>query len=500
MSQHRPTRRSRSSKNWKSSVVGSHANNAGSWGTRGASARGSHGDRSAFSHRPPSDRRSAAARTGAYGRGRSVSIEGRTAELHQMRPSATPVDPRGSRRRPADPAELIRRRKRSFFTRIGVIAVVVVLLAFGLGGFVFQNVVGGNMSIKDPSVKSALVAPENDTDPYYVLLAGSTSDQGEASYLAVLRVDPQNNKLSLLNVPANIAASTGELRDLPNVADGGTLVTEVSNLLGAKISHYVALSDEGLVSLVDALGGIDVNIAKTVDDPRAGTVVLDPGQQTLDGKEALTYVRAYNYENGREGRAEVQSQFIQAVVSKLTSKEGLDFMKATDALSNGVQTDLSYDELMSLMNTCNSIGSVQYGTIPGADVKRQGRVYFGVTETSWAKVQEQFLTGGQPSIDYTTTTSEKKKLSIIVLNGSGITGNAQKAEEKLKAAGYTVKETGNAESFVYEETLVVYRSSKNQEDAQAIVDQLGVGRAVAAGVNYNLSTDIQVMVGKDWVS
>lgn len=418
-----------------------------------------------------------------------------------MRPMATPVDPRGSRRRPADPAELIRRRKRSFFTKIAIAVVVVLVVAVGIGGFVFQNTVSGSISLKDNSIKSALVSPENDTDPYYVLLAGSASDDGEASYLAVLRIDTQNNKMSVLNVPANIETSQGgQLRDLPVSNDGGTLVSEVSKLVGVSISHYVGLTDRGLASLVDAMGGIDVNVEKLVDDPRAGTIVIDPGQQTLNGQQTVTYVRAYNYDKGRETRASIQFEVLKAIVAKASSMGGLDFMKAADSMSGGVQTDYGYDDLTDLLNIASSMGSVEYGTIPGSDVNRQNRTFFVVSDSNWTKVQQKFQNGDSPNVNYTTSKADKKKLSIIVLNGSGITGNAQKAESKLTSAGYTVKETGNAEAFVYDETLVVYRSSDNQQDAQAIVDALGVGRAVSAGVNYKLTTDIQIMVGKDWVS
>lgn len=384
--------------------------------------------------------------------------------------------------------------------KIAIAVVAVVVVAVGLGGFVFQSTVSGNMSLKDSSIQSALATPENDTDPYYVLLAGSASDDGEASYLAVLRIDPQNNKMSVLNVPANIAASTGQLRDLPVSNDGGTLVSEVSKLVGVPIAHYVGLSDAGLASLVDAMGGIDVNVDKLVDDPRAGTIVIDPGQQTLNGEQVATYVRAYNYEKGRETRASIQFEVLQAIVSKAASMGGLDFMKAADSLSGGLQTDYSYDDLTALLGLASSLGSVEYGTVPGSDVSHQGRTFFSVSDANWSKVQEKFLNGDSPNVNYTTSKADKKKLSIIVLNGSGITGNAQKAESKLTSAGYTVKETGNAEAFVYDETLVVYRNSSNQQDAQSIVDTLGVGRAVPAGVNYNLSTDIQIMVGKDWVS
>ncbi len=504
MSSKRPTRRKRTANNWKSSMLGTHASTsshgAHSWGKRGASARTPQRKKSSFSHRPVADHRAAAARGGYESRRHAVSLEGRTAELNQMRPAAaSAMDMSSMRRRPSDPAALIRRRRRNFFLAIGAVVVLVVVLAFALGGFVFQSVISGNMSLKDSSVKSALVEPENADDPYYVMLTGTSNNGTEASYIAVLRVDKTNNKLTLLNIPSNIASGNGQLRDLPGTSDMGSLVGEVSTLLGVDIAHYVSLTDEGLVSLVDSIGGIDVNVEKLVDDPRAGTSVLEPGQQTLNGKQALTYVRAYNYEDGRTVRATVQYQVLQAIIQKVSSLDGMDFMKAADALSNGIQTDFSYDDL-SDMSEFYSGATLLYGTVPGSTYESDKRTFFRVATTGWEKVKSSFVAGEEPSVDYKVSKSEKKSLSIIVLNGSGVSGNAQKVQEKLEENGYKVKETGNAEAFVYEETLIVYRSSKNEKEAQALAETLGVGRAVAAGVNYNLSTDIQIMVGKDWVS
>ena len=485
-------------------MLGTHASSssrgAHSWGNRGASSQRPQRKKSSFSHRPVADHRAAASRGGYESRRRSVSLEGRTAELNQMRPAAaSAMDMSASHRRPSDPAALIRRRRHNFILAIAAVIVVVVIAAFALGGFVFQGVVSGNMSLKDSTVKSALVEPENADDPYYVMLAGTSSGGTEAGYIAVLRVDKANNKLTLLNIPSNIASGNDQLRDLPGTKDMGSLVSEVSTLLGVDIAHYVSLSEEGLVSLVDSIGGIDVNVEKLVDDPRAGTSVLEPGQQTLNGKQALTYVRAYNYEDGRTVRATVQYQVIQAIIQKVSSLGGIDFMKAADALSNGVQTDYSYDDLSS-MSEFYAGATLLYGTVPGATYESNNRTFFRVATTGWEKVKSSFTAGEEPSVDYKVSKSEKKSLSIIVLNGSGVSGNASKVQAKLEENGYTVKETGNAESFVYEETLIVYRSSKHEKEAQALAETLGVGRAVAAGVNYNLSTDIQIMVGKDWVS
>ena len=104
------------------------------------------------------------------------------------------------------------------------------------------------------------------------------------------------------------------------------------------------------------------------------------------------------------------------------------------------------------------------------------------------------------NISIDTSGVDKSAVSITVLNGAGIDGYSAQAAEVLTNNGFKVDETGNAESFVYDETLVIYREEKDKTAAEAIVQALGKGRTVSAGVYYSLKTDVQVVVGKDWTN
>lgn len=60
----------------------------------------------------------------------------------------------------------------------------------------------------------------------------------------------------------------------------------------------------------------------------------------------------------------------------------------------------------------------------------------------------------------TTTPASSKSLQIEVLNGSGISGEAVRAASLLKAAGYSITGTGNADAFTYQETVIQIKKSK----------------------------------------
>lgn len=479
-SHRRPSRRSANRRpDWSSSVVGSHA--AGG----------------------PTHRRRGTRRA-------TRSFEGRAAEVNQIHFQSRSVDDRAARHRVGGSRAESFMRRRTRMNRVWVIVAVVavVALAFGLGSCAFRTSLSSSMALSDDSVKSTLVAPASDQDPYYVLLTGISHDgtpEETASFVAVMRVDEANKTLSLLNIPTNIAvtysgasSSDDMLRDAPHVVNEGELVHQVSSLLGQDINHYLRITDEDFVSLVNALGGLPITVDTYVDDPTVGTTVLDPGDQTLDGKQALALVSAKNYQNGFGERAQIQNKVLTALVEQVVSKGGLASAMSANDIADQIKTDLSYDDLSSLAALYPD-ATVYSSTMPGSQRAADNGVYWSSGST-WDQVRDEFKAGEDMDTSVDTSGVDKGSLSIKVLNGAGTDGYSAQATQILTNAGYTIQETGNADSFVYNETLVIYRSSDDELAAEAIVKDLGTGRAVSAGVYYSLTTDIQVVVGKDWTS
>lgn len=480
----RPTRRSakRRQGNWSSSVVGTHASGQGT-------------SRRSTAHRRPSSQR----------------IQNNAGEINQIHFQARSVDERTAARHrvgESRTANFMRRRDRMRYVVIAIVAVVVIAIALGLGSCAFRNSVSSSMALDNQDVSNALVAPASHDQPFYILLVGiSDADPaGEtASYLAVMRVDVPNKTISLLNIPSAIAQtyenadeSDNMLRDAPHVTNEGDLVSRVAGIIQQDINHYVRITDSDFVALVDALGGLQLNVDTYVDDPTVGTAVLDPGDQTLNGEQALAYVSAKNYTEGFEKRASVQNQVISALIDAIQARGSISFAMNADTIAGKIKTDMDY-------NTLNSIASIyseatKYtSTVPGSN-SYVGDDTFWSTGSSFSQVLEEFKAGEDMDITVDTSGVDKSAVSIIVLNGAGTDGYSAQAAEVLTSNGFTVQETGNAESFVYDETLVIYRSEEDKTAAEAIVQALGTGRTVSAGVYYSLTTNIQVVVGKDWTS
>ncbi len=85
---------------------------------------------------------------------------------------------------------------------------------------------------------------------------------------------------------------------------------------------------------------------------------------------------------------------------------------------------------------------------------------------------------------------------MTVRNGAGQEGVASSAAAILKAAGFSVGEVGNANQFVYDKTLIVYKDNKAAADL--VAKSLPTGSVIAGRNMYEFTTDVLVVVGKDW--
>ncbi|MGY4708110.1 LCP family protein [Mycolicibacterium sp. CBM1] len=103
-------------------------------------------------------------------------------------------------------------------------------------------------------------------------------------------------------------------------AEGGAplLAQTVEDATGLHLDHYAEVGFDGFAVLVDALGGVDVCPADPIDDPLAG-IALPAGCQTLDGRNALGYVRSRATPRADLDRMVHQREFMAAVMHRASS-------------------------------------------------------------------------------------------------------------------------------------------------------------------------------------
>lgn len=97
------------------------------------------------------------------------------------------------------------------------------------------------------------------------------------------------------------------------------LIETLEGETGLRIDHYIEINYLGFTNIIDALGGIDVCVKKDINDSKSA-LKLSAGLQTLDGIQALKYVRTRQFDGlGDIGRMKRQQEFMSAVLRKATS-------------------------------------------------------------------------------------------------------------------------------------------------------------------------------------
>jgi LCP family protein required for cell wall assembly len=205
---------------------------------------------------------------------------------------------------------------------------------------------------------------------------------------------------SLVTIPKHISSSDkktmisarlGKLNSAFSYGGAPLLIETIELATSIKIDHYVEVSFAGFAGIVDALGGIEVCTKVDIDDPKSH-LVLSAGVHTLDGIEALKYVRTRDFDGrGDIGRMARQQQFMSAVMRKATSSGTLlnpfklkNFINASLA-SVKLDAGLAPNDLLTLAKQMKNLssGNVRTLTVPLSNAN--GR-YEGLSVVIWDEV------------------------------------------------------------------------------------------------------------------
>lgn len=198
--------------------------------------------------------------------------------------------------------------------------------------------------------------------------------------ILLLSLDPRTDTAAMISVPRDLLVEiTGYRPHRINAAfllgaqeggeaRGAELAMEtVQNNLGIQVDHYVLLDFDTVQALIDNVGGVDVVVPKTINDPQYpdGNYGYDPlyieaGSQHFDGELALKYMRS-RHGNSDFDRAARQQQVALAYREQLT-KQGVGDLLAhvptiIDEVYGGFYTDLTLDEVVGLAQAATEITS-----------------------------------------------------------------------------------------------------------------------------------------------
>lgn len=433
-----------------------------------------------------------------------------------------------------------KRKRRKILTGVCVSLLVILLVGAG-AAFAYVSKLGANISSGlDTALLSALSPTDTPEDPFYMLLMGidgsiERDESGEldgtyrSDSMMLARIDPKQKKATLLSIPRDSKVQIGSHGvnkiNAAHAFGGPALAVEtVSKLFGVPISHYAEINFDGFIQVINALGGIEVDVPIEIDDWRAGGHVA-AGRQVLDGDRALIFARSrHSYDDYGDGdiyRSANQRVVLSAVAQKLLSSDALTIAGTIQAISECVLTDMSLDQIIGLAQSFQGMDAstdIYTGTVPTESQYTGGVWYEIIDEDELKKIMKRVDAGLPPSeedqIDDATGTviassgtgqiggeySVDRTSTIRIRNGNGRDGVCAEAEAILESMGYRNFDTGNANNFDYPKTEVVYKDDKNADFAQQMVQALGVGEAKKDDGDYLFDSDFLVIIGDDWKS
>ena len=201
-------------------------------------------------------------------------------------------------------------------------------------------------------------------------------------------------------------------------------VSTIQKVLDIDIDYYTLINMQGMIDLVDAVGGIEVTnhfdfpISIAENEPEFQAKV-EPGTHKINGEQALVYSRMrYDDPDGDYGRQKRQREVIQKVVAKLLKMDSIgSYKKILSAVSSNVQTSIDLGDtntLRSLMGYSDALKNIKSYQLAGSDAMINGGSYQVASTEDILKVQNRIKQEvGKKKV------SESNLKTSLVLYGSG---------------------------------------------------------------------------------
>lgn len=217
------------------------------------------------------------------------------------------------------------------------------------------------------------------TEPFSVLIMGVDSAQDglkanqafNGDTLILVTFNPTTLTATMFSIPRDmyvpIACNHNRYNKINSSAAYGSscVINTIKQMTGIDIDYYLKVNFTGVVQLIDALGGVTVDVEEpdfNYDNNHKGQVCeqdsnrnyvnlicMNTGIQTLNGEQALAYARCRHlYATSDIARTQHQQQLIEAAAQKLKTINSIeDFEKILNAVSNNIETNITPEQIMS---------------------------------------------------------------------------------------------------------------------------------------------------------
>ncbi len=372
------------------------------------------------------------------------------------------------------------------------ISALIVVIALGLAADMFLST---EFTVQSNSVFS--------NSRVNVLITGHDEDHygiSRADTVIIASIDVEDKKAGLLFVPRDTRLripDRGSNRINAAYAFGGPRLVSraLEDFLDIEIDYHVDLDFDGFVKIIDALGGIEIEVEQHLryrDEAADLTIDIPPGRQTLTGEDALKYVR-YRGTHGDIGRVRRQQKFIEALVDQVLSPQTVTRIPALiQETLRGIKTDVPVQDVVAFLNVAKDLDLARLETakLPGRPEYINGASYWIADERETEVLVNQLIR----SKEYLQNTG----VELTIFNGNGVPGQAGSMAERLERYGFNVDRLANADHYNYQETKIYYFSQEQQQVAENIQQYIG-GRTIQENPpeDEDYSSRIEIIVGRD---
>jgi LCP family protein required for cell wall assembly len=371
------------------------------------------------------------------------------------------------------------------------------------------NVVASTPDVKVAAKRLDVALPGQ---PATALVVGYDQRAGEASgvqtrsdTVMLVRADPKTESVSMLSFPRDLyveihcpGAASFNARINGAYSECGTKGTleTVRQLTDLPINYLITVNFRGFRQLVDALGGVWIDVDRRYFNDRGGdfgyaTINLFPGYQKLGGYQALDFVR-YRHTDSDLYRVARQQLFLRAFKDQIrASASPLDLPEVIKTITSNVEVGVGGDEELD-GKTVLRYALFAYGLPPGhffqpkiEGLEETAGFDILAPEENIRKAVQEFAHPDVESPEKATAVAlnEKPKPSatkappprettVNVLNGNGVAGSAGTASYLLSQLGYQMVyapdgKNGNAPNWEYFQTRIHYDDAFRGAEAAA---------------------------------
>jgi LCP family protein required for cell wall assembly len=355
--------------------------------------------------------------------------------------------------------------------------------------------------------------------------------------LMLVRVDPDNETISMLSFPRDLVVDIpgcrqqGAFQGRINEAftacgPRGTLET-VKQLTGISVNYMVTVDFRGFTQIVNKVGGVYMDVDRRYFNDNEGlgpgqtyaTIDLHAGYQHLKGNQALDFVR-YRHTDSDIYRNARQQEFMKAFKQQVESFWSLRKIPGVvNAITSNVEVGVGggkaldpevlygYAKLLYELPTGNfhQVQIEGLSAVTGAN----GAALLAASDGAIDKAVQTFMAPDAAAAEKATAVATGRKpkrtgpapetVTIEVLNGNGVAGSADEAAFALSKRGYRTVNGGNADRFDYFHTTVSYdpARSNGRAAANAVAQLFGDAEVEApSAASPPLETTLRVVVGQ----